>query len=497
MDRVVTMISGLRRTVALTILCLAAPAGFAQNTPATSAETAKHIEHVEAGLLPAVIVKGDPRPGHSIQQRMEQYHVPGVSIAVIHHGVIEWAQGFGVTSLGGAPVTADTLFQAGSISKPVAALAALKLVQEGKLSLDTNINTELRSWKLPDTPEAKGKPVTLRELLTHTGGTTVHGFPGYASDEPVPTLVQVLNGEKPANTPAIRIETEPGTKWNYSGGGITVMQQAMIDTANEPFPKLLHDTVLAPIGMTHSTYEQPLPAKLKPLAATPYQVDGKPVPGGAHTYPEMAAAGLWTTASDLARYAIEVQRSLQGEANHVLSKETTRQMLTPGMGSWGLGVQIDGATTHPYFTHGGVDAGFEAIFVAYEEGGDGAVVMTNAQGGTRLAIEVLRSIAAEYNWPDFRPDIKTQVSVDPKILADYVGTYELAPGRDFIFTLEDGHLVGQPTGQPKATLTPESPSEFFLSDNDVEIEFVKDAQGKVSYLVLHQKNGPDRKVMRK
>jgi len=364
--------------------------------------------------------------------------------------------------------------------------------------LYTNINTELRSWKLPDAPEAKGKPVTLRELLTHTGGTTVHGFPGYASDAPVPTLVQVLNGEKPANTPAIRVETEPGTKWNYSGGGITIMQQMMIDTANEPFPKLLHDTVLAPIGMTHSTYEQPLPAKLKPLAATPYQADGKAVPGGAHTYPEMAAAGLWTTASDLARYAIEVQRSLQGEANHVLSKEVTRQMLTPGLGSWGLGVSVGGATTHPYFTHGGVNVGFESTLVAYEEGGDGAVVMTNVQGGSVLADEVLRSIAAEYGWPDFQPTIRTAVAVDPKLLSGYVGTYAVAPGMDLAVTLEEGHLVVQPTGVPKVALVPESPSEFFLSqDNGVEIEFFKDDQGKVSYMVIHQKDGPDHKVMRK
>jgi CubicO group peptidase (beta-lactamase class C family) len=492
------MISGHRRTVAFTILCLTASAVFAQNTSSTPAETAKHIEHVEAGLLPMVIVKGDPHPGHSLQERMEKFHVPGVSVAVIHHGAIEWAKGFGVVSLGGAPVTVDTLFQAGSISKPVAALAALKLVQEGKLSLDTNINTELRSWKLPDAPAANGKPVTLRELITHTGGITVHGFPGYASDAPVPTLVQVLNGEKPANTPAIRIETEPGSKWNYSGGGITIMQQAMIDVANEPFPKLLHDTVLAPIGMTHSTYEQPLPEKLKSFAATPYEVDGTPVAGGAHTYPEMAAAGLWTTASDLARYVIEVQRSLQGDANHALSKETTRQMLTPGLGSWGLGVRIDGAKDHPYFTHGGVSAGFEAIFVGYEEGGDGAVVMTNAQeGGTEVAVEVLRSIAAEYNWPDYRPVIKTQVSIDPKILADYVGTYQLNPQINLVFTLEDGHLTGQPTGSRKDILFPESSSKFFLLDANIDLEFFKDAQGKVSYLVVHQPDGHDMKAMRK
>jgi CubicO group peptidase (beta-lactamase class C family) len=489
------MVSGLNRIVALATICVVAyPACVAQNAPAVSAETAKHIEHVEAGLLPPMVVGGDPHPAHRLQARMAEWHVPGVSIAVIHNGAIEWNRGFGVMSVGGQAVTAETLFQAGSISKPVAALAALKLVQQGKLSLEANVNTELRNWKLSDAPEAKGKPVTLRELLMHTGGTTVHGFPGYANDAPVPTLVQVLNGEDPANTEPIRIQAEPGSKWNYSGGGITIMQQMMIDATNEPFPKLMHDMVLAPIGMTHSTYQQPLPTELKFLAAVPYQADGKPVPGGAHTYPEMAAAGLWTTAGDLARYVIEIQRSMRGEANHVLSKEMTQQMLTPGLGSWGLGVAIDGAEARPYFTHGGSDAGFEAIFVAYEDGGDGAVVMTNAQGGSRLASEVLRSIAVEYGWPDYQPVIRTPVTVDQKILVGYAGTFRLEDKTDLVFTLEDGHLMIK--AQKKVAMTPESPTKFFLPDSDVEIEFFRDASGKVSYVVLRQ-NGHDYKALRK
>jgi CubicO group peptidase (beta-lactamase class C family) len=285
-----------------------------------------------------------------------------VSIAVIHNGKMEWSRGFGVAKVGGPAVTAETMFQAGSISKPVAAMAALKLVQEKKLALDEDVNKELTTWKLPTSEVAKGKPVTLRELLTHTGGTTVHGFPGYAQGAPVPTLVQVLDGEKPANTPAIRIETEPGTKWNYSGGGFTIMQAVAIDAAKEPFAKLLQDSVLAPIGMKHSTYEQPLPAAMGP-AATPYNADGTPVEGGAHTYPERAAAGLWTTAPDLAMYVMENQRSLEGKANHVLSQEMTREMMKKGMGNWGLGVEIGGTTADPYFTHGGVNAGFEALFV--------------------------------------------------------------------------------------------------------------------------------------
>jgi CubicO group peptidase (beta-lactamase class C family) len=424
---------------------------------------------------------------------MAEQHVPGVSIAVIHHGVIEWARGFGVATIGGSPVTPATLFQAGSISKPLAAMAALHLVQQNKLSLDADVNTKLTTWKVPASPAAPGATVTLRELLTHTAGFTVHGFPGYAANEPVPTLVQVLNGEKPANTPAIRLESIPGSKWNYSGGGYTVMQQLLLDVSGEPFPKLLHNTVFAPIGMVHSTEEQPLPPSLRSTAATPYQADGQPIPGGAHTYPELAAAGLWTTPSDLAEYVIENQESLQGKANHVLSTEMTRQMMTPGKGNWGLGLEIGGSPANPYFSHGGVNEGFESLFVAYENNGEGAIVMTNAQGGSRLAADVMRSIAVAYRWPDFQPPTRSEIKVDPAVLARYVGTYEAAPGFNFTYTLEDGQLMTQATGQKKFPAFAESPTRFFLKIVDAEVEFFSGDKGQVSYLILYQ-NGHEHKA---
>ncbi len=463
---------------------LTAVSVWAQNG---TGDVEKHIEKVVGCLHTPVLVKGDPCI--PLAKQMEDLHIPGVSIAVIHDGKVEWARGYGVVAVGGAAVTPETLFQAGSISKPVAAMGALKLVEEKKLSLDADVNSELTTWKLPSAEAAKGKPVTLRELLTHTGGTTVHGFPGYAKGEPVPTLVQVLNGEKPANTPAIRIEAEPGTKWNYSGGGFTIMQEMVVDVTKEPYPKFLHDTVLAPIGMKHSTYEQPLPATMGP-AAVPYNFDGAPVAGGAHTYPEMAAAGLWTTASDLALYVMEVQRSQTAKANHVLTQAMTEEMLKPGMGSWGLGVQISGMEGDRYFTHGGVNAGFEALFVGYEKHGDGAVVMTNAQGGGRLADMIIRSIAAEYGWPDFKQVMRSEVKVDPSVLAKYIGTYELAPGFTDTFTLEGDRLMAQATRQSKFQMFPESETKFFFKVVDAEIEFVTDASGKTTAMVLHQ-NGRD------
>lgn len=485
-----------RQFVLMALVYCIAQFADAQNAPLTSPEIEQRIQRVTSGLIGGVVIKGDEHATRMLADRMKEVNVPGVSIAVIHDGKIEWARGFGVSSIGGSPVTAETMFQAGSISKPLAAMAALHLAQQGKLSLDVDVNMLMSSWKLPSDPVAVGKPVTLRELLTHTAGITVHGFPGYASTAPVPTLVQVLNGEKPANTPAIRSETAPGAKWNYSGGGYTIMQQTLIDVTKEPFPELLHDTVLVPIGMTHSTYEQPLSKEFQSFAATPYHGDGKPVEGGAHTYPEMAAAGLWTTPTDLARYAIEVENSLEGRANHVLSVEMTRQMLTPGMGKWGLGLQIGGADSNPFFSHGGANEGFMNIFVAYEKTGEGAVVMTNADAGGILADEIMHSIAAEYAWPDWHPAVRASVQVDPKVLAQYAGTYSLAPNFDLAITVENNQLMAQATGQGKAPIFAESETKFFPTVVDAEIEFFKDDQGKVTHLVLHQ-NGHDIKAEKK
>jgi CubicO group peptidase (beta-lactamase class C family) len=473
---------------------MAAPSAAAPtNSPS---ELQQHIKKAESCLTEPVVVKDDPHSCHTLPERMMELNIPGVSIAVVHNGVIEWARGYGVEQVGGKPVTPDTLFQAGSISKPVAAMAALHLVQQGKLSLDTDVNTYLSSWKVPKSPVALAATVTLRELLTHTAGFTVHGFPGYAANAPVPTVVQVLNGEKPANTAAVRLESVPGNKWNYSGGGYTVMQQVVLDVAKEPFPKLLLDTVLAPIGMMHSTYEQPLPAKLQFSAATPYNADGTAVRGGAHTYPEMAAAGLWTTPSDLARYMIENQQSLRGKANHVLSQKLTREMLTGGKGNWGLGLQIGGSASNPYFSHGGVNDGFESLFVAYEQNGEGAAVMTNARGGSRIASEIIRSVAAAYDWPDFHPIVRTVVKVGRAVLERYVGTYELTPNLSIAVTLEGDQLMTQATNQSKVPAFPKSETEFFLKVVNAEVKFVPDDRGQINSIILHQ-GGRDIKGLKK
>src|SRR5215472_13154725 len=341
----------------------------------------ERIHRVETGIPPI------PAPDKAgplqldLQKLMELFKVPGLSVAVIDNYKIAWAKAYGVTAIGGAePVTMKTLFQAGSISKPVAATGALYLVEHGKLSLDEDVNNKLVTWKVPENEFTKDQKVTLRRLMTHSAGLTVHGFPGYATNEPIPTLVQIFNGEKPANTAPIRVDFVPGSKVRYSGGGVTIEQQLMMDVTSTPFPQFMQKNVLEKIGMTHSTYEQPLPPARAALTATGTYSDGRSVPGKWHIYPEMAAAGLWTTPTDLAKFAIEIALSKHGKSNHVLSQAMTQEMLTPVMEGAGLGFFLD-KDNPGQFGHNGADEGFQALLTMNSELGNGVVIMANSDMG--------------------------------------------------------------------------------------------------------------------
>lgn len=445
------------------------------------------IKRVENGLLPPFVIKGQPSAPMTLADRMKFYNTPGISIAVIDKGRVEWARGYGVRETDGSDaVTPDTLFQAASISKPVAAMAALRLVQEGRLDLDEDVNSKLSSWKVPENEFTSEKKVTVRELLSHSAGLTVHGFEGYASDAPVPSLLQVLDGVKPANSKPIRVDIPTGTKYRYAGGGYVVLQQLLLDVTGKQFPVFMQEAVLKRIGMTRSIYEQPLPKERWSQAAVGHRPDGKKVNGNWHTYPEMAAAGLWTTPTDLARFAIEIQRSLAGKSNKVLTQEMTRQMLTPQVGGWGLGIGLVGEGASARFNHGGANEGYRCLLVAFRNTGQGAVVMTNSDSGSSLGEEVLRSIAKEYGWVDYLPKEKVLAHVDPKIYGSYTGQYELAPNFFLMITSEEGRLMGQASGQSKLELFPESEIQFFLVAVAVQITFVKDEKGQVTHLILRQ-----------
>ena len=378
-----------------------APAGRAQNgkkAGATGASVEQRIERVERAIEPINLGKNKTPVALDLAGLMKLCNDPGLSVTVIEGYKIAWAKAYGTTELGGtAPVTTRTLFQAGSISKPVAATGMLELVQQGKLSLDEDVNAKLRTWKVPENEFTKEQKVTLRRLASHTAGLTVHGFPGYDVGDKLPTLVEIFNGEKPANTAPIRVDFVPGTKQRYSGGGVTIEQQVMMDVTARPFPALMKEIVLEKIGMSDSSYEQPLPGAWATRTATGTYRDGKTVHGKWHVYPEMAAAGLWTTPTDLAKFAIEIALSQQGKSNKVLSQQTTEEMLTPVLGEAGLGFFLQ-KDRPGEFGHNGADEGFQALLVMNADTGQGAAIMANSDNGILVASELLRGIAKEYGW---------------------------------------------------------------------------------------------------
>lgn len=431
---------------------------------------------VETGLRPGVQIKGQPEERWTVPERLARHKVPAVSVTVINGGEIEWSRAWGVIGNGSATkVNVDTLFQAASISKPVSALAALRLVAKGKLDLDADVNQSLKSWRVP--PHAFGKPVTLRMLLTHTAGTTVHGFPGYAAGVPLPSLADVLSGR--GNTPAVVVDIAPGTLWRYSGGGYEIMQQLVQDVTGRPFAAVVKQLVLEPLDMTRSTFEQPLPERLAGNAGRAHDEAGKPIAGRWHTYPEQAAAGLWTRPLDLARVLVAVQRASKGNTK-LLPEKLTAQMLSPGLGNQGLGWALGGKDQNQWFAHGGANAGYRCYAVAYPRLGRGAVVMTSSDNGTAISNEILRSISAEYGWPDHRSEVKSVWKLTPEQLNAFTGNYEFRNMKATVTVLNgEGLRFSTPMGIVE--YLPESDTKFFpITDGFPSAVFTKDAEGRVT-----------------
>ena len=451
-------------------LCAAVLAASLATSGIAADRKESRIHLVTQEMPPPVLVRGESPSVITLAARMEELHVPAVSVAVIHKGRIEWARGFGVTRSGGPPVTDRTLFQAASISKPVFALAVLRLADAGRVSLDANVNDYLTTWKVPDSAFTRQAPVTLHALLSHTAGITGQGFRGYEADAPLPSVSQILDGAPPANNSPVRIDTRPGNRYRYTGGGYVVAQAVLEDVTGKPAERFLQEFLLKPLGMTLSTFEQPLPTSRTAEIALPYRADGSPVAGGPRVYPELAAAGLWTTPSDLARYALGIRAALQGKPKALISRSMAHSMLTPVLESNGLGPRIGGSTSRKFFTHNGGNEGYRCLFVAYEDG-EGAVVMTNSDSGGVIMEEVMRSIAFAYEWPDFAPALRTLVDLNPERLARLIGTYQFDDGSIYIVRRHAGRLEGQELGHTPVELFASSDHELFARVVDLVVDF--------------------------
>lgn len=449
-----------------------------------------------------MVIDGDPIESTTLDELMREHHVPGVSIAVIRNGTIDWARGFGIADIEtGREVTPRTLFQAASISVPVTATAALSMVQDGLLELDEDVNRKLKSWKVPVNEFTDQQPVTLRHLLSHTAGTNVLGLPGYARDAKLPSTVDILEGR--GNTGPVRVGSLPGTNWRYSDGGYVIIGQLMEDVAGKPFPEVVRERVFEPAGMTQSTYVQPLPPARESEAATAHARDGSAIQGRYHNYPEIGAAGLWTTAEDLARFVLALQRSHAGEPDSLLSPRLAGEMLTPVMDRYGLGMWLseDGER----FGHGGTNRGFRVRgsnrgfrtrLSASVDDGWGIVVLTNGYGGSALCELVPLAAAKAYGWSEellldaygtYGPIRRKRVDIGDDALARIAGTYEILPewsharSRLALFpnmgTVElkavNGRLIANvPDGAGRVEFLPQSEFQVMQRRNGLLMDFI-------------------------
>jgi CubicO group peptidase (beta-lactamase class C family) len=484
-----------RHTALLALGCAMIILGIRPSEAEVEPAIAQRISRICDQIPPAVIIEGERSRQTTLMALMKKLHVPGVSVAVIHGGKIEWARGFGIRNAAGDPVTPATLFQAGSISKPITAFAALRAMDSGKLDLDSNVNRYLESWKVPNNPLTAKRRVTLRELLSHTAGITVPGFGGYPNGVPLPSLLQILNGKPPAENAPILVDEVPDTIWRYSGGGYVIIRELLQDVTHEPFGRLVQGSVLVPSGMMRSTFDQPLPNQLRGNAAIPYDRNGNPVSTGAAIFPELAPDGLWSTPSDLARFVIQVQQALAGAPGALISAQTAHLMLTPRFDHYGLGVVVGDDPDHPWFTHNGGNYGFPCVFVAYERG-DGAVIMSDGQNGFELEANLLRSIAQEYGWPDLRPRRYRPVLVGTRDLDRLVGAYWLSPGNFAVISRKGDRLFFQSSSLGRQPMYPLSPTDFVVKEgsldyffnriDEIKLTFALGGHGKAVGLALSQ-----------
>lgn len=473
------------RVIFCVCLCFIYSISTAQN-PTYSKEVEEKIKLVENNLSSWVKLQNS-KSAWNLQERMKYHNIHGVSVAVIRNYKIEWARGYGFADTSDRRlVTPNILFQAASISKSLNAMGVLQLADKKKIDLQKNVNDYLQSWKFPEDSNTRDTKLTTAHLLSHTGGLTIHGFYGYKWTDSLPTDNEILDGKRPANSGAVRSQFPPGIRSQYSGGGTTISKKIIMDVSGEAYDMYMWKQVLEPIGMQRSTFTQPPPPQAFVSLACAYYTNGTPVKNKFHIYPEQAADGLWTTPTDIASFIIEVQLSLQGKSNKVLSKEMTEIMLTPYIDkSAALGVFINTRGNQKYFQHAGANEGFRSQYYGSFENGNGVVVMVNSDN-FNIVGEIINSVASVYEWKDFyTPVVKKEVRPSAEKLKTYTGDYDIL-NQKFNFTLKNDRLYVSQNGQTAVPIYFTSDSAFFvLEPPAAELEF-RTTDGKDITLVIKQ-----------
>ncbi len=448
----------------------------------TPEKIADQIRQVENNLGGRIKIEGE---NWNILDRMAYYKFNGVSIAVIQNYEVVWAKGYGWADINEKiPVTENTLFQAASVSKSINSMAVLKLAQDKKLDLNTDINQYLTSWKFPYDNIANGKKINTLNLLTHTAGIS-NSAPEYVYKDSIPSLIQILNGDAApsrfvySRVVAARSEFEPGIKYQYSNNGIGITQLLVTDITKKTYEEYISETIFKPLGMFNSCYTNAEIQNQKQILATGYlngyEVDGKHV-----IIPILSAGGLWTTPTDLAKFIIELQLSYEGKSNKILSKEMAVKMLTPYIDSVGSGVFIKDVNGEKYFEHSGTLPGFNSEYYASMQGGNGVVVMVNSGSSDAFIREIINSVATVYEWKDFyQPVYKKATPLPDSIIQKYVGVYLMDDNRyTIILKKEDGYSLFADGVYSKMYFTNET--DFFNVEFPTEKHFVKDKASTIT-----------------
>lgn len=461
----------------------------------------QRIDQVENNLIPYVPVKGFN--GWNLIERMKYYNVPGLSIAVIHNYKIEWAKGYGVAdTLKHTPVTTETMFSAGSISKFLLAVTALKMVDDQKIELDQPINNYLKSWEIAENDFTRKTPISLRMLLSHTAGTSQASYFGFTPSEPLPTITEVLSGAKIAQTRAVVVNSQPNAEFRYSGGGSMIAQLALMDHSKKSFSELTQEILFDPLGMKHSTFEQPVPAKFVNHCSWAYS-NASWFKGMPYIYPQQAAAGLYTTPTDLALFFIDVQKSYQGKGK-ILSQDLTQKMLTEQVNvsdggykeQMGIGPFLIQRTDNQdpkgvYFEFTGVNAGFLAYGIASMEGGNGVIVMLNSgdnQNG--IGKEIRRAVAKVYNWPNYLPTEIEPVSLSDLELDQLAGRYRMGADEVLYLRKEKNYLVEKINNGFEIYCFPIAKDTLVFTDFNIKGFFKRNEKGEVIGLQNYYQDKP-------
>lgn len=439
----------------------------------------KEIAAVETNLLPTTIIDGeDP---FRLADRMAHYHVPGLSIAVIEDFELRWIRHYGVADVRtGAPVDDGTLFCVGSMSKGVTSAGVLTMVRDGMIDLDGDVDLQLAGWRIPANDFTAEHPVTPRLLMNHTGGAPFS--PGRAyTNEGFPTVMDILLGRPPATTQPVVIDRVPGTEFNYSNSGFTILRLMVEERGGGSFDRVLAPRVFEPLGMTQSSFRNPPPPEVRDHLAAGHGRDGGVFADPPVFIGHVAAGGLWTTAADYAAFVIAIQEAAAGRSDSFLPKDLAQQMISPQASDrYGLGFFLhDRAGTQLYFSHIGDGAGFVGGFASHRGDGNAAVVLTNGLVAVNLCREVLKSVASVYDWPDFLPPERPNLSINDAELEAAAGRYRF--GVDGFFELErtGEHLRVAGPGLPGYRLFRAADDTFVCRERDGELAFAIPPEGPV------------------